>query len=463
MIAPALAPAAERDDSFSLERRLLLRLGILYVFAMVIVSAIYLVLAASSRHLHVGEDVDPVAAAVGGAIHSGPDGRAVLTLGPALQRAVAMSGGAGFAVVDLATGQNLVSSPNSMTSSSMSRSCPRAMTADYFIRGRDGNTLYRAVRQVDTPAGHFRIDFLQRIKASAQARAWIMDELGNETFPVLVPLLVATVLVSWLTLRTSLRPLRRTAEEAKRIAGGSTGLRLEPHGAPREILPLVAAANGALDRVETALREQQSLMANIAHELRTPLAILRARIESLDMPAVERTLLPDFDRVSEVVSRLLAVARLQSEQIAFDQRYDIVRVTRECLAQMAPLALTQKKELELSAGNAPIFVRGNPVALADAVRNLVDNALRYTDAGQAVEIAVSPGCSIEVRDHGPGVPANVEQNIFEPFWRGAESSDGAGLGLAIATETAKRHAGQLRVCNAPDGGAIFRIELPQIA
>jgi signal transduction histidine kinase len=129
---------------------------------------------------------------------------------------------------------------------------------------------------------------------------------------------------------------------------------------------------------------------------------------------------------------------------------------------MAPLALIQNKELVLNASDAPIFVRGNPAALADAIRNLVNNALRYTDVGQAVEIAVSPGCSVEVRDYGPGVPADIEQRIFEPFWRGEESSNGAGLGLAIATETAKRHAGRLCVCNAPEGGAIFRIELPEV-
>jgi signal transduction histidine kinase len=138
-------------------------------------------------------------------------------------------------------------------------------------------------------------------------------------------------------------------------------------------------------------------------------------------------------------------------------------MTRECLAEMAPLALAQKKELVMKAGDAPIFVRGNPTALADAIRNLVDNALRFTNPGQAVEIAVSPGCAIEVRDHGPGVTAKAEQHIFERFWRGEESGGGVGLGLAIATETAKRHAGQLCVANAPDGGAIFRIELPQIA
>lgn len=456
------APASLRDESFSLERRLMLRLGGLYVIAMVIVSAIYLVLAASSRHLHAGEDVEPVAAAVAEVIHRGPDGRAVLTLRPTLQREVGKVGSAGFSVVDLATGQILMSTPNLTTASSVLPAVPGNNDGDFFVRSRDGITLYRAVRDVDTPVGRFRIDFLRRMKASAQARAWLEEELVNETFPVLVPLLLATVLVSWLTLRTSLRPLRRIAEEAKRIAGGSTGVRLDPRGAPREIAPLVAAANGALDRVESALRDQQRLLANVAHELRTPLAILRARIENLNMPAVERTLLPDFDRVSKLVSRLLGVARLQSEQVAFDQRYDIVRATRDCLAQMAPLALMQKKELVLNAGDAPIFVRGNPAALADAVRNLVDNALRYTDAGQTVEIAVSPGCSVEVRDHGPGVHSDMEQRIFEPFWRGEDSKNGFGLGLAIATETAKRHAGRLRVHNASGGGAIFRIELPQI-
>jgi len=456
-------PVPAREGAFSLERRLMLRLGSLYVAAMLIVLTIYLVLAASYRHIHAIEDVDAVVVAVAGAVGAGADGGPALAVTPALRRALERVGDGGLSVIDTKTGRDLVTPALAVRSPSAAAEPPRGYDGDFFIRARDGTTLYRAAREVDTPAGRVRIDFERRTSAASEARAWLWEELGTETFPVLLPLLVATLLISWLTLRSALRPLWRIAEEAQGIAVASTGMRLGMRGVPREILPVVTAANGALDRVEAGLRGQQRLMANVAHELRTPLAILRARIESLNMPAVDATVLPDFDRVARMVSRLLAVARLQSEHIAFDQRYDVVRTTRQCLAQMAPLALAQNKELAMTADDAPIVVRGNPTALADAIRNLVDNALRFTSPGQAVEITVLPGCAIEVRDHGPGISAAAEQRIFERFWRGEESGGGVGLGLAIATETAKRHAGRLCVANAPDGGAVFRIELPQVA
>ncbi len=323
--AAAVSPAT--SGGFSLERRLMLRLGGLYVITLLIVTAIYGVLAWSFRHIEVASDVDQAAIALADTVHIGRDGTRVLDIPADLRSRIDRFGDLGFAVVDRGTGREIAGS--TMPASpweAMNARPPAGFDGDYFLRDRDGNTFYSAVRAIDTPAGRFAVEFRHRSKSATEAREWIWDELGNEAFPVLLPLTAATLLIAWLTLRSSLRPLRRVAEEAEGITRGFTGRRLGWDALPREIRPVVTAANGALDRVEMALREQQRLMANIAHELRTPLAILRARIESLTDRAARRSLLTDFDRVSNLVDRLLAVARLQSEHVAFDTRYELVRV-----------------------------------------------------------------------------------------------------------------------------------------
>jgi|SRR5665213_2643770 len=456
----SLVPSA---NTFSLERRLMLRLGTLYIIVLIIVSAIYVVLAWSYRHTELADDVDSIATEVANAIHVAADGRAVLNISPTLQHKIDRIGDKKFMVVDSHTGTEITQARTNNFSPEFSKVTPPGYDGDYLLSTHNGEPLHIAIRAIDTAAGHFQIEFQHRGNVSREARDWIWEELGTELMPVILPLLTGTLLITWLTLRASLRPLRRVADEARRITSDAPSVRLDRHEVPREILPVVVAANGALDRLETALHEQQRLMANIAHELRTPLAILRARIESLKDPSVAREVLPDFERVSNLVGRLLTVARLRSEHVSFNMRYELGRVIRECLAQMAPLALAQKKELVLTAPSEPIFVRGNAVALEDAVRNLVDNALRFTVPGQAVNVAISPGCVIEVRDRGPGVAAAIAKHVFEPFWRGNASGNGAGLGLAIAAETVRRHAGQLSVTNAHDGGAVFRMEIPQTA
>ena len=419
MTLPVVGAPASPIAAFSLERRLMLRLGALYIVALVIMSAIYLILASSYRHIEVADDVDPIAAAVANAVRVGADGLPVLDIPPTLQARIDRLGDQSFAVIDRDTGRYIAGSHSMNSAADFAIASPPAgYDGDYFLRASNGETLYVSARSVDTPAGRFWVEFQYRRKASTVAREWIWEELGTETAPILLPLLAGTLLITWLTLHMSMRPLRRIAEDARSITSDSPDLRLSRDNVPQEILPMVAAANGALDRLEAALRRQRRLMANIAHELRTPLAILRARIESVIDPTVAQKVLPDFERISNLIGRLLVMTRLQSEHVSFDTRYELGRVIRECLAQMAPLSLARQKELILAAPAEPIFIRGNPVALEEAVRNLVDNALRFTAPGQAVDIHVSPGCVIEVRDHGPGVPPEMAKHVFEPFWRG---------------------------------------------
>jgi signal transduction histidine kinase len=456
--SPIAAPVAAAG---SLERRLMLRLGVLYLIALAAVTATYVVLSWSNRHIEVTDDLGPITAAIGQSLRPDAAGAPRLDLSTELRRKLAKLGISGVAVIDPTSGRVVASFGATLSRSAFPAAVvSRGEEGDVLLRDRNGTTQYVALRPVGTALGPFAIELHRRRTAGAAARDWIWDEVGDEMVPVLMPLLAATLLISWFTLSTSFRPLRRLAKEARLIDGYVPGVRLGRRGVPREILPVVDAANLALDRVENTLNEQRTLITNIAHELRTPLAILRARIDGLGDPAVVEVLLPDYQRIARLVDRLLTVARLQSGRLAFETRYDLVPVVRDCLAEMAVLALSQRKDLALDAPERPVIVRGNPVALQDAVRNLVDNALRHTPPDQAIEVTIRPGSVVDIRDHGTGVPAELRHRIFEPFWRGA-SPGGAGLGLAIAAETARRHGGGLTVDNCSGGGAVFHLEIPE--
>lgn len=217
------------------------------------------------------------------------------------------------------------------------------------------------------------------------------------------------------------------------------------------------AAEEARRALERAIEQQKRFTANAAHELRTPLAVLRARIDG-QQPSPEReTLQRDVDRMARLVDQLLAVARLEARLVTLSDGVDLVAVARDTVARLFPLALSNGRELALTAPNRPVTVRGDAYALEDALRNLIDNALRHGPPGENVEVTVSADPpALEVADRGPGVPAAVRPHLFEPFSRG-DSKGGAGLGLAIVAETAAIHDASVAVEDRPGGGARFRL------
>ena len=287
----------------------------------------------------------------------------------------------------------------------------------------------------------------------------IWDELKEEVLPLLLPLLGATILVVLFTVRRTLLPLRRLSRQAAEISGSPSGLRLETAHVPREILPLVSAVNGALAKVEEIIERQRRFAANAAHELRTPLAVLSQRIDAVDVPEAQADALRrDVARMARIVDQLLTAARIDTDADGPKGPVDLVELARDLLADMAPLARTEGKEVGLSAPDIPVLVRGNALELTGCLRNLIENGLRFAPANTEVTVTITPDGKLDVRDHGPGVPTPDRRRIFEPFWRGAGST-GAGLGLAIVAETLRRCDGAISVADAPGGGALFRVEL----
>jgi signal transduction histidine kinase len=136
---------------------------------------------------------------------------------------------------------------------------------------------------------------------------------------------------------------------------------------------------------------------------------------------------------------------------------DLVELAGDVVAQLAPLAVAEDKQVSLTAPEHAVRIVGNADALSAAVRNLVENALRFAPAGSAVEVVIADGPSIEVHDAGPGIPSEDRPHLFERFWRGRDRQGGAGLGLAIVAEVAALHGGRLSVGKSPLGGALFGV------
>jgi signal transduction histidine kinase len=165
--------------------------------------------------------------------------------------------------------------------------------------------------------------------------------------------------------------------------------------------------------------------------------------------------------MNRLVAQLLRVARLDSVPLDVSPRIDLVATTAGVLEYMTPWAITQACSLGLDAPSRPVAVHGNADAIADAVRNLVENAVYQSPPGGEVSVTVSQEGTVTVADWGPGVPHADRQRIFERFWRGrGVTRQGAGLGLAIVAEIAKAHNGSIKVADRDGGGSVFSLFIP---
>ena len=207
-----------------------------------------------------------------------------------------------------------------------------------------------------------------------------------------------------------------------------------------------------------ANRRQERFNADAAHELRTPLAILRARLDS--MPAGEdvNALKEDVDRMIRQVQLLLELARTESAPPQPTSDIDLARLAQDLAARLYPMARRMGRDIAVEAPDGPVHVAGDPVLLDSAIRNLLENALRVSPAGEVVRLVVADGPPrVAVADHGPGLDPADLNDLTAPFRQGPRGGS-AGLGLAIVAEAAKRLKAQLALARTDDaGGATFSL------
>lgn len=279
------------------------------------------------------------------------------------------------------------------------------------------------------------------------------------TIPIMLLLLVADVLI----VRRALRPIVLASEYAGSIDPANLELRLPVRDIPVEILPLVRAVNQALDRLERGFRTLRNFTADAAHELRTPLSVLRLRVDTTILQEAAGPLRKDIDAMSHVVDQLLSVAELEGAVVGATERADLREIATDVVSLMAPVALKLGKDIALIGSQSPVWVAGNAAMLFQAIRNLAENALTHTPVGTTVEIDVDEKGVVRVLDEGPGIAKSEQNLVFQRYWRRDQTRrEGTGLGLAIVWRIVEAHGGTVGVINRHPHGAIFFIQLKSV-
>ncbi len=286
------------------------------------------------------------------------------------------------------------------------------------------------------------------------------------TIFLMVATFVVLALASGFTIprliRRELRGLSAAASAAETIDVDQRGIRIPEAGLPSEVLTLVHAVNEALERLDDAHSRRERFLADAAHELRTPIAIMSARIETAEPFAEKQKLLADVTRLAELTNQLLDVQRLTLSAPQFAP-VDLVDLATDVVADMAPLAIAAEYELELDAPDDPVVVSGDLGSLTRGLTNVVRNAINHGGNRGRILIAITPPATIAVSDDGPGIPQGERDLVFEPFHRSKPSSDGAGLGLSLVQNIVRSHGGEITVGSSSTGGARFEITLPPAA
>lgn len=323
---------------------------------------------------------------------------------------------------------------------------------DKPVRG----TFYGATVPVRAGADMFTV----QVERTGDNNEPLMDTLLEEFFKhgawVAVPFLIVLLTVSFYTVRGTVAPINELSDQSAAIGPASTEMRLSEVGVPREILGLVRAVNQALDRLDAGFRMQREFTADAAHELRTPLAILQAHVDTVVDKETSAALKEDFDRVTRVVADLLRVAQLESISATDGERCDLSELAVEAASFLLPLAEHHGQELHVIGADRPIIVRANKTYALPAVRNLVENAIFHAPKGTTITIRTA-GPAVSVIDSGPGVPDDQKDRIFQRFWRARRTGSGSGLGLAIVKRTMEIYGGWVEVTNTPGGGATFTL------
>lgn len=339
---------------------------------------------------------------------------------------------------------------------------------------------------IETEYGRLRIS--SSVRMAANGRAYLL-QVGTSLVPldamlgryrdlllwrVPAALLIALLAAWWLS-GFALRPLSQVAVAARQIDVKTLEQRLPVRGVNDELDGVVRAFNGTLGRLEHAVGEMRQFSAALAHELRTPLAALRGEIElALRAPgtsdvhqAAFSSQIEEIDRLTRLIDHILTLARAESGQIRLTRaRVNLGDLAASLVEQLEPLAEARDIDLRCECSDA-VVVNGDPGWLQRLILNLLDNAIKFTNAAGRIVVRIGQDghtARIEVQDSGVGLSANDVGQVFERFFRTgparSSSIQGAGLGLSLVQWIAEQHGGVVAVQSRLGEGSTFTVTLP---
>jgi len=314
------------------------------------------------------------------------------------------------------------------------------------------------LRWIDAPAG--RVQVLTGPGGAIPLGRYLTAaglSLAAPTLPILAIMALATLLATPLVVRRALAGLHDAATQAERIDVERRAARLPTNAVPSEVLPLVTAINEALARLDQGYDRQQHFLIDAAHELRTPIAILQTRIESLDHDALAPRLREDVARLATLAEQLLDLQRLRTSA-PVRTPLDLAALAREAVADLAPLAVAAGYTIAFDARRDRCIVLGDRGALQRLLMNLLQNAIEHGGRRGRITVHLHGDGNLDVIDEGDGIADGERERIFEAFHRLTPDRRGAGLGLHLVREIAHAHGGDV-VALARTGGAHLRLRL----
>jgi len=298
--------------------------------------------------------------------------------------------------------------------------------------------------------GEFQIHVAERSDVRGKLARGIA---GNLLRPLLISLPLLALLL-WLAVMRGLRPLDKLAREVEQREPDNLAA-LDASSAPREVVPLIERLNRLFARIETSMQKERRFTADAAHELRTPVAAIKAQAqvaraasgEAERIHALDNAIL-GCDRAAHLIEQLLTLARVDTLERSMAEPCRLRDIAAEVIAALAPATLEKGVQLELLA-EEDADIRGNPGLLRVLLRNLLDNSIRHTPPGTSVRVSIThePGAvCLSVSDNGPGIPEHELAKVSERFYRplGTQAS-GSGLGLSIVKRIAEVHDATLQM------------------
>lgn len=280
----------------------------------------------------------------------------------------------------------------------------------------------------------------------------VVDVGANLMLPAMGVFIITAVILlfNW-------RLMNKVARVAYSFNPKNLHQKLPEKGLPNEVLPLVQAVNEMLARIDETQKQHNFFLSTAAHEMRTPLTVLRTRLEMMDEGSLKDKLIDDVRRLSHLVNQLLRLMRIGGPK-NHEHDIDLVQCCQRVVRERQLLAENAQVQLKFSSEKPAILIPGDEGLVEVAVANLVDNAVSFSSPGQQVDIEVHADYSISVQDQGPGIPPDKLTNLFDPFAKFPPNRNGHGLGLAIVKAVAQLHNGKVNAENLQQGGALFRIQ-----
>ncbi len=289
----------------------------------------------------------------------------------------------------------------------------------------------------------YSLTFADLTAKDALMRA-VRETLEHVVLPVIV-LMGPVAFVGMRVIRQAFRPLEEAASAIEAARGHERGFRIDTSQMPAEALPFTDAVNDLLGRLDEAATRQEAFAADVAHELRTPLAVLSLELDRLDHADAMR-LKKDIAAMRRLIDQLMLLAQIDAATAAqlAPEPVSLTDLAGEVVSYLAPAVIAEGKTISLDAAEGSPIIAARREAIGAALRNLIENAVRATPAGGAIKVRVGPGAVIAVSDEGPGLSPERLRDLVRRHSRADHASkDGAGLGLAIVDRIMTAHGGKL--------------------